>query len=148
MLVAIEYEGMFALFLNLAKTSATIQHNEFSNQCISEDFQTSSTVFEVNFAIYYVTIYLYLNKFVLQKHHINLWLSWQQCVKCARIRAFSYPYFSAWRQNRRFCPYTGKCGSEKTRIMASFTQCNFFILLWWFGHAKNNFIWKGYVCEF
>ena len=35
----------------------------------------------------------------------------------------SYPYFPAYGQNRRFLPYTDKCGSRKTGVMTYFTQC-------------------------
>ena len=45
------------------------------------------------------------------------------CVKYAKIRAFSNPYFPVCGQNNirgkiqiRVCPYTGKYGSEKVRI--------------------------------
>ena len=45
------------------------------------------------------------------------------CVKYARIRVFSDPYFPVLRQNRRFCLYTGKYATEETRAMAYFTGC-------------------------
>ena len=39
-----------------------------------------------------------------------------RCVKYARIWVFADP---------RFCPSKGKYGSEKTRVLAYFTQCHF-----------------------
>ena len=49
----------------------------------------------------------------------------QNChyVKYATIRVLSDPYFPVDRQNRLGL-YTGKNGSEKTRFLAYFVQCN------------------------
>ena len=45
------------------------------------------------------------------------------CVKYARIRVFYDTYLPVSGQGCRFSPYRGKYGSEKTRILASSTQC-------------------------
>ena len=43
-------------------------------------------------------------------------------VKYARIPVFSDPYIPEEAQKLRFCPYTRVCQSEKTLILAYFTQ--------------------------
>ena len=45
------------------------------------------------------------------------------CVKYARIRVFSDPFFPVYGQNLRICPYMGNYVSKKTRILIYFTQC-------------------------
>ena len=54
----------------------------------------------------------------------------RHCITYAKIWAFSDPRFPTYGQNRmlifpfmaRICD-AGKCGSEKARIFAYFTQC-------------------------
>ena len=46
------------------------------------------------------------------------------CVKSARIRSSSCPYFPAFRLNtERYCPNAGKYGQKKLQIQTLFPQC-------------------------
>ena len=49
---------------------------------------------------------------------------WTNCVKYGRTWFFFAPYFRVLGQNLRFCPYTGKYVSDKTRIQGYYTQCH------------------------
>ena len=55
----------------------------------------------------------------LQK--LLLFSYFRHCCKYAKI--FSGTYFHVQGDNHSFCPYTGKFESEKTHILAYFTQC-------------------------
>ena len=47
------------------------------------------------------------------------------CVKSARIRSSSCPYFPAFRLNtERYCPNAGKYGQKKLQIQTLFPQCH------------------------
>ena len=61
------------------------------------------------------------------------------CVKYARTWIFSEPCFLVWGQNRRFCTYTRKYGSEKIRILTYFMQCIFHALSL---YVENMSHWK------
>ena len=49
-------------------------------------------------------------------HSRHFCLGWLELRKICQNKDFSDSYFPAWRQNRKFCPYTGKCRSEQTRF--------------------------------
>ena len=51
-------------------------------------------------------------------------------VKYARIWVFPDTYAPVQGKNRKFCPYTGKYGSEETRNLHFFTQ--------WIGHELSE----------
>ena len=54
--------------------------------------------------------------------NIEVWI-FLYCIKFTRILVFSNSYFLVKGQNLQYCSYMGKHGSEKTRILAYFTQC-------------------------
>lgn len=105
----------------------------------------------------------HLNQFSVS--NIPVGIHWE---KYARISAFSDPYFLVWGQNhrkirvreniyscifysvnRRFSPYMGKYGSQKTFILADFTQWIADSLLTWEKTGqRKNLCWYNLRCDY
>ena len=74
----------------------------------------------------------------------------RHCVKYALIRVFPDPYFPVWGQTRRFSPYTGKYGSEKTcdNILRSAFSSLFCITLIFRSNRSQMFLKIGILKNF
>ena len=72
----------------------------------------------------FIQVSFFLHCFSTEVTSINTTTFNQHCVKYASIRVFYDPHISVYEQNRRFCRWSGKCGSEKSRVVEYLTQCD------------------------